>query len=83
MEYNTNFTFPNITILPLKQDNNVVGWEINPDAGYTLTLPNTSKFYDENGNLMPKEYFSTYIVGLDYDFSTFPYIAIPRSQMKY
>lgn len=84
MEQNLNmeFNFPNIVIIPLEENGLTFGYCIKSEEGYTLALPQNPKYYDEEGNILEAKYCSECIVGIDYDFSAFPYVAIPKGQMR-
>ena len=81
MKYENTFNFPNIDVIPLYEQDVLVGQEIKPKSGYVLTISQELPQFLKEGKLKIHQYFSMCGVGTDYDFSDFPYVAIPISEI--
>ena len=77
----TEFNFPNITVYAKYADGVLYGYEARTEKGYLMCDPTADEYrLDENGERHPfTYYFSVAGFTKNYDFSKFPYVAVPRS----
>jgi hypothetical protein len=78
------FNFPNITIYKRSKDGIQTGWRMNANEGYSFydTTANDVETNPETMEIIPVTYYyKVRYLSLDRDFSQFPFVAIPDSEI--
>lgn len=82
-ELSTEYVFPNISVYKKLKDGVQYGWRVNANEGYVIYDPNAPQIeLDENENEITVFYYYTIKqLPLSFDFSTFPWVAVPRDSV--
>ena len=83
-EENSNYKFPDIKIYNILKNGIIDGYEAQPDEGYVMYDKTDENRKQDNPDSEPYSVIYYYTLAgfpIDYDFDSFPWVAVLRSEI--